>query len=161
MRVIIDHFQDFWQLNPNLLVVFGKDHLDSDTMWAITYYVHPESDLAFYDRPQRKELISKNIFSIDWDDPVIQDTIKLFENGVLTRSQKHVVLWRNKLEERDDFMRNTPYNPTTQEMLDKMMKESRYLWPQLEEAEEKLMKDTMSSQVEGGGEESLADKEQL
>lgn len=159
MKILIDHHYDFWELNPHLDVVFGS--IPSSTMWAITYFVHPESDLAFYDKPQRKEIISKSIADIEWDDPEIQELISLFKEGVLTRTQKHVLLWRDKMEERDDFMRKTPYTPTNQEMLDKMMKESRYLWPQLEEAEAKLLKDTMSSQVEGGGEESLSDQNLL
>lgn len=162
MKVVLDHHQDFWELNPGLDVIFDKH--DSDFMWAIAYFTHPDSELAFYDKPQRKELINKNILrgeKLDWESESVQEIIHLFKEGVLSRTQKHVILWRDKMEERDDLMRKTPYTMQTKDDLDKMLKESRYLWPQLEEAEEKLLKDTMSSQVEGGGEESLSDKNLL
>lgn len=162
MNIILDYTQDFWELNPNLRSIFGPNLPDSNHMWAVAYFVHPESDLAFYDSPRRIELLKKNVLkdpSFDWE--TLTDLLNLFEEGVLTRTQKHVLLWRKKLEERDDLLRKTPYTLQTKDDLDKMLKESRYLWPQLEEAEQKLFKDTMSSQVEGGGEESLSDKNLL
>lgn len=130
-------------------------------MWAITYFVHPESDLAFYDKPKRRKLIEKNVYKgeLNWDEH--ENLIRLFEDGILTRNQKYVILWRDKMEERADLLRRTPYTMATKDDLDKMLKESKYLWPQLEEAEEKLLKDTLTSQVEGGGEESLSDKNLL
>lgn len=160
MNIIIDHHKDFWELNPNLDSIFSKKH-PSNLMWAITYFVHPESDLAFYDKPKRRELIEKNVYKgeLNWDEH--EDLIRLFEDGILTRNQKYVILWRDKMEERADLLRRTPYTMATKDDLDKMLKESKYLWPQLEEAEEKLLKDTLTSQVEGGGEESLSDKNLL
>lgn len=160
MNIIIDHHKDFWELNPNLDSIFGSKP-SSNLMWAITYFVHPESDLAFYDKPKRRELIEKNVYKgeLNWDEH--EDLIRLFEDGILTRNQKYVILWRDKMEERADLLRRTPYTMATKDDLDKMLKESKYLWPQLEEAEEKLLKDTLTSQVEGGGEESLSDKNLL
>ena len=86
-----DPFEDFWQSNPQLRVLFKDEYkarVSSQYMWALFLYGHPSSKF-FNETPQtRKDLIYKDYLLSDpafkWED--YDSTLKTLEEHCLTKA---------------------------------------------------------------------------
>lgn len=167
-----DSDANFWKLNPQLLIPEplaklykedkSKEKIDSSKiMWAICFLLDPSEDNKFRGFPEedRKELIITDF---------IQDSKFKFENyqkiidwyteNRLTKVERELLNWRNKLEERSKFIADTSYSIETADALDKIMANTDKLFNQLERVEKQYQKEQIESKDKGGKEASLSDK---
>lgn len=125
---------DFWEMNPQLSIPFKEvkkkyPKTSSKVMWSIALYADPNSKFSNTSNEYRRELIETDYFSeINWDS--VEDFISLYKKLALTKAQRFLVEWEDKLEERSKFIASKDYNEETYEMLDKMMKDTDKMWAQ-------------------------------
>ncbi len=65
--------------------------------------------------------------------------------------------WRKKLEEREEFIKSTPYNAETFELLEKLLGNSKKIWDQYLAAEKETQKSANEGSVEGNIQESATE----
>lgn len=157
-----DPYEDFFQVNPQLKIIFQKEYEDkipSSHMWALFLYAHPDS--KFYDEapPTRRNLILKDYLHEDptfsWD--TYEELVEKIETKVLSKAQRALMRWEKSLHERDDFFASIPYTAETFEMKDKMLAATTKLWDQYEAVQERLAKEKVT-QTHGDIEESFLEK---
>lgn len=160
-----DPFEDFWQSNPQLRVLFKDEYkarVSSQYMWALFLYGHPSSKF-FNETPQtRKDLIYKDYLLSDpafkWED--YDSTLKTLEEHCLTKAQRSLMRWEKSLHEREDFMDTVPYTTETYKIKDEMLANTPKLWASYEAILERLTKEE-SAQTFGDQEESLSEKGEI
>lgn len=69
-----------------------------------------------------------------------------------------LVRQEKKLEERSDFIDSIPYNESTYEMLDKMMKETKKMWDEYYRVVKDLSEDSDDGTSMGGTQESASER---
>lgn len=140
MSTIINNFnteENFWQLYPDLLFIGEfKEYYKSDksrgkkdsssVMWAIAMLIDKSKNNRFRNLPEgeKKEQLSKHFLeneSFDWDSPKNRILIETYEKMILSQAMRSLRNWESKMKERDEFIKNTPYNIDTFEGLDKML----------------------------------------
>ncbi len=152
---------DIWVLHPQLKVVLREEYeskTDSKIIWGILLDIHPQSYFAELSPSLRRELIEKDYLQIDkFDWSKYSNAIDKLKKFVLTRPKRLLKNWEDKLEERDLFIYNTPYNEDNFDILEKAMKETYKMWDNYE----KVLKAFTKEQEEGalgGVQESLSEK---
>jgi len=110
-------------------------------------------------KDQLKLIEEEYLKDIDLELPneLLERTLKDFEDVFLTKAERFLLHWEEKLEERDTFIASIPYNETSYDMLDSMMARSEKLWKQYEVALETVRKEKESSTL-GGAQESIAEQ---
>jgi len=160
---LLDNFDidvDIWKLHPQLKVLFAKEYNDgvsSKIMWALLLDTHPKSVLADLGPTDRRAIIAQDYLSnetFDWK--MYNDTIEKMKKYLLTRPERLLKNWENKLEERDIFISATPYNAETIDMLEKTMKETWKMWENYEKVLAAFKKQEDESTL-GGAQESLSE----
>jgi len=135
---------DFWLLNPliGLIPPFNelKDEPDSSPiMWAICMIEDPNTynKLFVFKKAERLNWVCKNYLNVEESEFVknYEKYLNGYKYAVLTSKEElEYYEWSKKLEERDMFMHNTPYNEDTFEMLDKMIGNHDKIWKLFREA---------------------------
>ncbi len=83
--------------------------------------------------------------------------VEKFKDKLLTKAQRFLLSWERKLEEREGFLDETPYNASNFEMLEKIMGNSDKLWKAYQQCEKDVLEE--SSQTMGQQLESFLEKE--
>lgn len=149
---------DFWKSNPQLKILFSDySKTPSEVMWAVMLYCHPDSKLFNESPLDRTRIIDKDYLSKPLDWKKYSDLIKFTEQKVLTKAQKLLRTWEQKLHERDDLIASVPYDLSTYEALDKMLAVTPKLWDQYFSIL-KLLQAEEETHVRGDQEESLTEK---
>ena len=117
---------DFFEVNPHLQIPFLpllKDVKDpSKYMWSVALFLHPDSKFSNTDEDYRKTLIISDFYEdMDFENPPFPAVQEVFSHLCLTKPQRFLKDWEQKLEERAKFIASLPYNETTYELLDSMM----------------------------------------
>lgn len=108
---------------------------------------HPKSNLYEVPLKDKVQLIQEYIkkdttlpkdFTLDLEDPSIKEYIHIINTTLLTKAQRFLANWQRKLEERDEFLENTPYTLNNAEQLDKIMANTDKLKATLEKAIKEL-----------------------
>lgn len=126
---------DFYSLpnNASLFKEEKKAKFPSKLMWGIYALVHPSSPYQNISEDEAKHIVRTDILddpSFDFGKPEIVELIDKFEKFYLSKSKKLLKNWERKLEERDKFISDLPYNEETYELLDKMMGATSRMWDQ-------------------------------
>lgn len=104
---------------------------------------HPKSNIYEIPLKEKKELIIEYInrepalpkgFEFDLDSEEIIEYTDIINKSILTKAQRFLANWQKKLEERDEFLDNTPYTLTNADSLDKIMGNTDRLKSTLEKA---------------------------
>lgn len=172
-----DIFSDFWKSNPQLRVLFKEEYdnkVPSEIMWALFLYYHPKSKFFNEAPATRLKLIksdylnessslvrdksnlsksNERIFELS-DYEAIADKIKQF---VLSKAERSLLLWEQKLHERDALIAQIPYTMENFEDLDKLVTNSGKIWDQYFKIQDQLSKE-QETRTEGDIEESLSEK---
>lgn len=119
-------------------------------------YIHPDSKYYSLDDKSRTDLISSDFLS-GFDPGKYTSTIERTKLFLLTKSQRSLVNWEQKLEERDAFIANIPYSESTYELLDKMMASTSKMWDQYLSILKKVSQEEESSSL-GDVELSLSER---
>lgn len=151
-----DIYSDFYA-DPQMKLLFGKYELPSEVMWALMLYAHPDSQYDSMDSATKKVLIETDYLqrTLPWDD-YAEVISKIYELS-LTKTQRLLKNWETKLEERDAFIADIPYNAETFEMLDKMMGATSKMWDNYLAILKKASSEA-DSQTQGDVELSLSEK---
>jgi hypothetical protein len=152
---------NFWDLNPQLAVPFKsltKREDGSNAMWSISLLIHPESALANIPYDQKLKIIQEDYFP-DFKPENYEEEILLYKEVVLTRTERMLVAWNKKVDERLAFIDSVPYNFDTFEAIDKMILTGTKLSKELRIIREELDKEKeQNTYAKGGGNLSLTDQ---
>jgi len=178
---------NFWEINPafKTIKVF-KEFFDEDTsrkskkssqvMWAIAFLLdpHPDNPWKNLSSDDKKFLITDEYLTdkkFKWEDH--EHLIEEYYNRVLTLAEKDFYEIQEKMHERKEFIKNTPYSLDTLEeidgrvrsvkgtaaQLDKMVVDTAKLYEQLELVKQKLEKEkAVDGETKGGMQESATEK---
>ncbi len=161
---ILDNFDvdtNIWELHPQMKILFKEEYdkeFPSKVMWALLLDAHPKSYFADLDPINRRNLISQDYLnndSFDWMS--YADTSTKMGKALLTKPERLLKNWEDKLEERDAFISATPYNAENLDMLEKAMKETWKMWENYEKVLESFRKQEDESAM-GGAQESLSER---
>lgn len=154
---------DFFEVNPQLRIPFEpllKDITNpSKYMWAVALFLHPDSKFANTDEEYRKTLIISDYYEdMDFESPPYSAVAEVFTHLCLTKPQKFLKDWEEKLEERAKFIASLPYNETTYELLDSMMSKTERMWKQYMNCLKDVEDEKTKSHTFGGAQESLTEQ---
>ena len=113
----------------------------SQKMWAIAFICDPSKNNPYRNLSDndKKTLLSQDWLkdpSYDWSE--LDDCVKFYNKCLLTPEQKSIIAWKEKMEERDQFLANTKYTLENGEKLDKIVANTPKLYEQLKQLETKL-----------------------
>jgi hypothetical protein len=137
-----------------------KDH-SSQMMWAVAFYIDPQSKLVNYASAEKQIVISNDIVTIkiDWDKLSVY--IEAYANLYLTQIQRSLANWKYKLEERDKYLIGLPYSELGLDeasKLDKLLSDTPKLFEQYFKMEEALKEEISKGLNKGGRKESLSEQ---
>lgn len=158
-----DTSTDFFEVNPQLSIPFRpllKDVKDpSRYMWSVALFLHPDSKFANTDPSYRQELITSDYFpEMDFESAPYPAVAEVFSHLCLTKPQRFLKDWEEKLEERARFIASLPYNETTYELLDSMMSKTERMWKQYMNCLKDVEDEKAKSHTFGGAQESLTEQ---
>lgn len=166
--------EDFWVLNPEIKYIapFSKlyNHIikeyrdySSKIMWAIYMFVDPSSKFSRMGEEEKRQEITEN-YLLDcpiknfFEDDFIKELIIGYEDKVLTKLQRSYINLMKKLEERDRFIKNTPYNEKNAKALDSMFANSSSIYQQMLSIGNELEAEKKAGTIKGGRKESLSER---
>ena len=150
---IIDPTRSFWDLHPHLAPMFPS-RPSSTVMWALTLIYHPESPYADFTFSTKRDIVFKEYNTSDEElSPIIQQ----FKSAILTKPQKFLIEWEEKLEERQAYLHSLPYNSENIDSLDKAMANSEKLWKVYLNAKKEVDQE-ISATAQGGVIESAQEQ---
>ena len=76
----------------------------------------------------------------------------------MTKIQRELKVWQDKIEERNKFLETVSYSLDTFEALDKMMKDSKLIWESFGKIFKEYQEENIETRARGGREESFAEK---
>ncbi|MDO7847614.1 hypothetical protein Q5H92_14695 [Hymenobacter sp. M29] len=134
----LDIEQNFWSLYPEFKAVEpfkslytkdkGKKEESSKVMWFVALCYHPTSSLSKL--PKDGKDGSYSIVSEDYMEDsgfvkkqgkVLDTLIPRFQDICLTPMERQLAMFEAKLNEREGFLRDTPYDVTNWDKLDKAL----------------------------------------
>ncbi len=155
-----DYDRDFFEANPQLKIIFPD--ISSKIMWAIALLHHPESKFKSDTYEVRKSIIINDWLGdpdFDFEDEKLQPTIEKFVSRCLTKKQRILNDWEEKLDERTALLKTIPYTVDTLEFLDKAKVQSTKLWEgymkALKDVEEEMAVYITGNSVESATESGL------
>lgn len=158
MNVSFDLHSNFYDTDPQFPLIFKEElaeNVPSKHMWALLLYTHPDSQYFNLDTKSKENLIRTDFLEdSSFDFTTYEATIAKIENFLLTKPQRLLRSWELKLEEREDFLKNIPYDATTFDMIDKMLEKSYKMWKQYKEIYDAFLKEE-ESRTQGDVQESL------
>lgn len=158
--------ENFWDVYPELQPHFShllEDFSDpSKVMWATLLFAHPDSPYYDYETTYRQENINREFLAepIDWECPAIEAVLEKIDDLLLTKSERFLKAWEDKLEERAKFIGSIEYNAETYTMLDAMMSKSDKMWQQYRSCLADVQKER-EQRTSGGFLESLNEQNKI
>jgi hypothetical protein len=158
----------FWDVNPEFKftepfddyynATENKDY-SSEVMWAIFLFCDIKSPKIRLRKDEReldikKYFLKDDTFSFEYH----QDLIDAYPKVVMTKIQRELKVWQDKIEERNKFLESVTYNLSTYEALDKMMKDSKLIWESFGKIYKEYQDENIETRARGGREESFTEK---
>ena len=158
----------FWDVNSEFKFVepyasFYKSlkdkKLSSKYMWAIFLLCDinsPKIRLRYDERQAeiKTYFLKDEEFSFDR----FKDLIDSYPKTAMTKIQRELKSWQDKIEERNKFIESQKYNERTFEMLDKMMKESKPIWEAFGKIYKEYQTENIETRARGGRQESFTEQ---
>lgn len=166
MRITGTFEEGFFVQNPEvrllspfkeLLEEKGEEEA-SYIMWGLYLLEDNQSefgDLLMFDREQQ---VKENYF----EDPLMSldkyESLRIaYRDHCMSFNEKLLASWKRKLEERDRYLAETPYEDDP-EGQDKLLKSSKGIWEHFLEVEKKVVKDRANDRNVGDYKESALEK---
>ena len=134
-RIVFNINEDFWVQFPELTPVFKEIKKEfkkesSSVMWALLMDFHPKSMYKNIEEVGRRNMIDVDYlgFHLEWSNYAKEQ--ELLEKFFLTKAEKYLIGWEQKMDERQHFIASIPYSSDTYELLDKMMSATDKMWKQ-------------------------------
>jgi hypothetical protein len=158
----------FWEVNPEFKFTEPFDDyynatenkdFSSEVMWAIFLFCDIKSPKIRLRKDEREEDIKKyflkdDTFSFEYH----EDLVEAYPKVVMTKIQRELKVWQDKIEERNKFLETLNYDLTTFEALDKMMKDSKLIWESFGKIYKEYQEENIETRARGGREESFTEK---
>ena len=158
----------FWEVNPEFKFTEPFDDyynatenkdFSSEVMWAIFLFCDIKSPKIRLRKDEREEDIKKyflkdDTFSFEYH----QELIDAYPKVVMTKIQRELKVWQDKIEERNKFLETVSYSLDTFEALDKMMKDSKLIWESFGKIYKEYQEENIETRARGGREESFTEK---
>lgn len=144
--------------DPQVRKLFGSEEenlLPLKELQAHFYYAHPSSYLYELEPSAKLQIIRKDILN-DSEFNLQEDVLEKINKYTLTKAERLLDAWQQKLEERSAFIASRPYSESTYDMLDDMMSKSSKMWQEYSRILKEFTED--SSTTHGGVEESFLEK---
>jgi len=166
----------YWDIDPQLKGIAPFKSLYSDDkskkkvnssqiMWAIAFFIHPESRLDKFSSVEKWEVIEEDIITFkEYKREMLTRPIKMYKKMFLTQAQRSLVNWRDKLEERDAYLISIPYNQlelSEAEKLDKLLAGTPKLYQQYEAILDSIQEEESKGRTKGGRAESASEKGEM
>ena len=164
-----EEFRDkFWEVNPEFKFIepyatFYKSSKDkkktSEVMWAVFLLCDVESPKIRLRKDEREEEI-KSAFLKDktFSFSKYKDLTTEYPKVVMTKVQRELQVWGDKIEERGVFMETLKYTIDTVDTLDKMLKDSKVIWEGFDKVYKAYQEESLETRARGGREESFTEK---
>ena len=131
----------------------------SKIMWAIFLLCDISSPKIRLRKDEREEDIKLYYLEDEkFDFSKYEELIQQYPKVVLTKIQRELKTWQDKIEERNKFIEKQTYNERTFEMLDKMLKESKAIWEAFGKIYKEYQTENIETRARGGREESFTEK---
>jgi hypothetical protein len=175
---------NFWVVNPSLKIpeafakLYNSDKSkekkdSSQIMWAIALLL--DSDSKFFNLPEedRKNLIKKDYLKNEkFSFMVYKDAVDMYSQLILTPAKRALAGWNDKITERDQFLRETPYTlgdigdkgnwvGGTADVIDRMMSNTKKLYDDYQRIIEDLEEEKTKESGKGNRKASLADSGEI
>ena len=143
----------------------SKKKVDSSlTMWAVAFFAHPDSRLYNLSTSDRKEIIETDVVKREMNWIKLSIYIDAFRKLNLTQLKRSLEKWKDKLEERDDYLTSLPYK--TLELkeatdLDKLIANTPKLFQNYMDIQEMVNQEDAKTVNKAGIKESAAEKKLL
>jgi len=117
---------NIWKINKPLRYLFEDikgmkfDEKSSKEFWALAMLYH--SDSPYSEISTKDALVAVRSYLKDnkWD-PLKSKMREAFMRSVLTTAERSLLVQKQKIEERDAFLSNTPYSVDTCDFLEKIL----------------------------------------
>lgn len=162
------NIEKFWEVNPEFQFVEpyrefynkGKDSKKtSKIMWAIFLLCDTNSPKIRLRKDERElDIITYFLEEPKFDFNDYKQLVDEYPKVVLTKIQRELKSWQDKIEERNMFIEKQTYNERSFEMLDKMLKESKAIWEAFGKIYKEYQTENIETRARGGREESFAEK---
>jgi len=162
----------FWEANPTVNTIPEflelKDKLgvkkSSTIMWAISFLLDQSEDNVWKNMPYEEAvgLITSDYLddsNFDFDDYETQ--MNAYKRHLMTHGERSLMNWKNKLEERDKFLKDTEYTLDTVKTIDTAQKDTLAIFKIYEQIQEKLGQEESASTIVGKKQESASEKGQI
>lgn len=164
----IKNSSKFWEVNPEFMHTepyrtFYKSSKEkartSKVMWAIFLLCDINSPKIRLRKDEREEDIKLYYLEDEkFDFNKYENLVQEYPKVVLTKIQRELKTWQDKIEERNKFIEKQNYNERTFEMLDKMLKESKAIWEAFGKIYKEYQTENIETRARGGREESFTEK---
>lgn len=145
-----------------LYKTYDDKELVSKLCWYVCMYADPKSRLYQLPKDIRKKELDTNFLGADSEDyPELSIAIDTYQTKCLSPIQRSFMVWKNKLEEREELLNSNPYTMDNAELMDKLVTNSAKAYDAYKKAEAEYLKEEAESSVWGGGEESLSEKGEI
>ena len=166
---------NIWEVEPQLKIpkVFaelynsdkskGKAH-SSKIMWAIALLIDNSEANKFRNMPlkEKKDFIAEDYLldvRFDWDS--VKDLIKEYGRFSMSKLERSLCIYEQKLEERTDFTETTVYTLEDAPAIDKIISSTKALFDLISKLRDDINKEKSSGETKGDMEESASEKGEL
>lgn len=140
----------------------SKNKQDSSLiMWAVCFYTHPESRFLNFSTKEKRSLIETDIVrkELNWD--YVNNYINEYKKLYLTQAKRSLENWKEKLEERDEYLQSLPYKALTLDdakLLDVLLANTPKLYQQYEDIKQQISDEDAKTINKAGIKESASEK---
>jgi hypothetical protein len=175
MATILRNFspdRSFWDANPMVETVPEFKALkkkegvkkSSAIMWAISFLLDKSEDNVWRNVSQNEAmaLIASDFLDDEnFDFNKYKEAMSAFRRHLMSPGQRSLLNWETKLEERDEFLKETGYDVSTAKLLDDLQKNTLSLFKVKSQIEEMISKEGDQATIIGKKQESLSEKGQI
>jgi hypothetical protein len=102
---------------------------------------HPDSVFSQDSFSTRLELIQNEYYE-NFDVEEHKELIDLFRSKLLTRKQRSLQVWANKLDERDEFLNSLEYSKENMDLIETLLKNNKSIQESYAAAEKAAQKES-------------------
>jgi len=172
LLVSFDVDANIWEIEPQLKIpaVFAELYKNdksknkahsSKIMWAIALLVDNSDFNKFRNLPikEKKEFISEDYLqNPDFNWEMYTPLIEEFKELTLSKLEKSLFIYEEKLDERTEFVKNTKYSLDNAAVLDKIISSTKPLFDLIGKLRDDILKEKSSGETKGDMEESASER---
>lgn len=160
---------NYWQINNGVSIIYpfselyksdkSKDkHKSSRIMWALEMYCRTDKENPMRNM-SKSEREAELLYSFISDDDLttVKDLEKSFVDFKLSYVNKRFKFYQTILEQREEYMSTLSYD-TNADLLDDMLVRTPKIWSEFMKIKKELDAEEEAGHVQGGREESAAEK---